>query len=31
MNFFTHEYVMQDDEYCWQMIDGKSRLRLIEK
>jgi hypothetical protein len=30
-NFFTHEYVMQDDEYCWQMIDGKSRLRLIEK
>ena len=30
-NFFTHEYVMQDDEYCWQTIDGKSRLRLIEK
>jgi transcriptional regulator NrdR family protein len=30
-NFFTHEYIMQDDEYCWQKIKGDSRLRLREQ
>ena len=30
-NLFTHEYIMQDDEYCWQKIKGDSRLRLREQ
>ena len=30
-NFYTHEYIMKQGEYCWQMIDGKSRLRLTEQ
>jgi hypothetical protein len=27
-NLFTHEYIMEKEEYCWQTIKGKARLRL---
>jgi len=30
-NLFTHEYIMDKDEYCWQMISGKYRLRLRQR
>jgi len=27
-SFFTREYIMEEAEYCWQMIGGKSKLVL---
>ena len=25
-NFFTREYIMDKTEYCWQLVNGKSKL-----
>ena len=30
-NVFTHEYVMEEDEYGWKRINGKARLILKDE